>query len=76
MLVTELTTALTASYNADVAYLTWAQAVQFNGCGSGSEADGVEYSRQAGLAKDAFSARWNTVIAPAFGVATVSRDSL
>ena len=42
----------------------------------GSEADGVEYSRQAGLAKDAFSARWNTVIAPAFGVATVSRDSL
>ena len=75
-LVNELAAALTASYNADVAYLEWAQAVQPYGCGSGSEAGGVEYSRQAGLAKDAFSARWNSVIAPAFGVATVARESL
>ena len=76
LLVDELLSALSGSYNADVAYLAWAEDVNAMGCGAGDESPATEYSRQAGVAKEAFSARWNSVIAPVFGVPTVSRENL
>lgn len=75
-LVSELSTALAASYNADVAFLAWAQDVHDYGCGAGDESPGTDYSNDAGAAKEAFAARWNSIIAPAFGVATVARETL
>lgn len=76
LLIDELAAALTASYNADVAYLEWAKAVHDQGCGAGSESGGAAFSQEAGVAKEAFAARWNSVIAPAFAVPTVSRANL
>lgn len=75
-LVTELRTSLQYSLSADNAYLAWAKTVNASGCGAGSEASGQAYSKKAGNAKTVFVNHWNSSIAPTYGVATVSRETL
>lgn len=75
-LVSELGAALSASKKADEAYARWARAIHAQGCGAASEAEGAAMSAEAGRWKTAFAARWNSVIAPAFGVSAVTREKL
>ncbi|MFV0426125.1 MAG: PQQ-binding-like beta-propeller repeat protein [Beutenbergiaceae bacterium] len=75
-LVDELSAALAASYDADVAYLDWALDIQNNGCSTGTGGVSATYSDRAGAAKTIFADHWNAIIAPVFGVPTVSRETL
>lgn len=75
-LVSELRTALSYSLRADQAYLTWANAVNSSGCGSGSEAEGTKNSKRAGPAKEIFVKHWNSLIAGPFSAPTFSREQL
>lgn len=75
-LVDELSAALTASYNADVAYLEAAEYADTYGCDPSAGDFGAEYTEQAATTKTIFAEHWNSVIAPEFGVPTVSRETL
>ena len=76
ILVNELTAALKASYNADVGYLDWAEAIRSNGGKAPSPTVGDQYSYEAGRLKDIFSEHWNKTIAEKYKVPTVSRETL
>ena len=76
VLVDQLTAALQASYDADVAYLEWAEGIQARGCGSAPSTRGDEFSGEAQRLKEIFSGNWNANISPRFGVARVSSATL
>lgn len=75
-LVSELRIGLGYSLKADDAYLAWANAVNTNGCGAGSQAVGNSNSEKAGTAKAMFVEHWNLKIAGNFAVTEISRTQL
>lgn len=75
-LVDELSAALTASYDADVAYLDWAEDADSNGCDPNGGDIAASYTERAGVTKTTFAEHWNSTIAGEFGVPEVSRESL
>ena len=76
VLVSELVSALEASYSADVAYLDWAMSLTPGNCDYSGLELGDAYSSDAQVFKKAFSKNWNDNIADTYGVPTVSNDTL
>lgn len=72
--ISQLSESLGHSLQADIAFGEWARAVDSGGCGAGDQhrQDGVDSSGEAQRAKAVFVETWNTTIAPAYGVPTVS----
>lgn len=75
-LVDELSAALSVSYEADLSYLDAAVSADAFGCDPANGDFGSEFTQPATDTKTAFAEHWNSVIAPQFGVPTVSRESL
>lgn len=74
----ELSAALQNSLNADLAYQSWAQAIEGQGCGAGADsfAQAGSYSSASTQTKQTFTATWNQTIAPVYGVATVNETTI
>lgn len=80
VLVTQLRAALSASRDADDAWLRWAKSERDNGCAHGSDSalyqKALAVNRLVDAPKEAFVSTWNSGIAPQFGVQTFTRDQI
>ena len=74
-LVDELTASLEASYNADVAFVSWAKSTK-GSCPDSGSSEGARWSKEAQVHKRTFCELWNKVIYPKFNVQEVSPEYL
>jgi hypothetical protein len=68
-LLADLTEAIDLSHQANVEYVSWAEAANASGCAQLSAA-GKAAADASDAPKERFAARWNRVVAPAYGVRT------
>ncbi|HMR48839.1 MAG TPA: hypothetical protein PKE40_06145 [Arachnia sp.] len=72
VLLEELRISIRHSLDADLAFASWARAIQRDGCTGATTEAGVKASENATAAKKAFVAHWNDVIVPRFPVAALA----
>jgi serine/threonine protein kinase len=79
-LVSLLRSALEASLGSDEAYLAWARAQESSGCASGAGSSYYQaaepYDSAATERKKVFVSKWNSEIAPAYGVAALQESQI
>lgn len=68
-LLADLTEAIELSHQANVEYVTWAEAAHANGCATLS-ATGKAAADASDAPKERFASRWNSAVAPKYGVRT------